>query len=783
MHAGSRSNRGWLEESVSRASMLTRTILPGDEELGKKDDDHKPGEKPALIATWTHLRTPLRWRRRRILLVVVGLYLVYVFFHNIPDLGEYNGRRVAGVGRFGRPIVPMTDEEHNAAYNEEPTGPPKGFAKVRDGEAPPHTYGGQIRFYRLASSLHAASNTGGYRMVNRNVLFGLSSLKSASTLLPMICEMARWKRNYVHAAFFGREDIPMAEILELNGITKEAQDDKEGKGGCPVVFHDARPDYMEWSTEQRAESSVSAAMTHIQSFLHPQVAIMDDSLSEDAFFVRGLRSKCKTLDMPIIEIPKDHWENFLWLSRLDAGSLRNWHKPTVDILIQAPSGSSGGLIRLLKSIKEADYAGLKLPRLTIELPPELDGAAKQYLENFRWPPDVDSNPLALSQVTLRRRIAGHRATQEESAIRFLELFFPTSTTHSHVLLLSPQAELSPQYFHYLKYVILEHKYSAYGEADAQLIMGASLELPSLQLDAKSQLIVPKTTDMHTPRYVKMFPEAPGAPFLWQAPNSHAALLFGDKWAELHSFLSSRVKKQHEASKAAARAKLVSETLPSWMEYVLELMRARGYSLYYPASSSGDSLVAVHNELYHPPEEFTPHTPTEAEKDAYTPDALNEPFLTADTPPPAPNNPESTIVPRSRPLHLAMPFEGDLPEISHLPYLLYNGKMIPHENVTLVASAFADKFRESVGGCTVPKGKRRVIQDGSARDLFCFGDEDEEDWEDDFGFTGADDAVERAEEAAPSIGRIAASTAGTASSSSGATIKASATAVARQVDQD
>ena len=35
----------------------------------------------------------------------------------------------------------------------------------------------------------------------------------------------------------GREDIPVDDLLEINGIDKVK---------CPAVWHDARPDYMEY---------------------------------------------------------------------------------------------------------------------------------------------------------------------------------------------------------------------------------------------------------------------------------------------------------------------------------------------------------------------------------------------------------------------------------------------------------------------------------------------------------------------------------------------------------
>ncbi|KAF2180080.1 hypothetical protein K469DRAFT_715707 [Zopfia rhizophila CBS 207.26] len=709
MLAGGRAtHRGWLEEGVNRASMIPRTILPTDEELGKKDDDHKP-RASGRISRWGLLKTPLRWRRRRILLTVVGLYLVYICINSIPNLWAVRGQT-------WHQIVPMTNEDHNQAYDAEPTGAPLG-TKTPKGGSPPYAYTGQIRFYRLAASLHGSAHTQGWRPTNRNVLFGISNLKSATVLLPMICEMSRWSRNWVHAVFMGREDIPLVDLLEINGIDKEK---------CPAIWHDARPDYTEYSSEHRAELSVMAAMTHIHTYLHPQVVITDDSLQEDAFFVRGMRAKAKMLSIPIIEVPKDRLENLMWITRLDAGSLKNWHQATVDVLIQAPSGSSGGLIRLLKSLQQADYSGLKPPRLIIELPMDIDPPTKEYLKNFVWPPASTDNPLGTNQVILRRRIASQHATQEDSSIRFVELFYPASTLNSHILLLSSQVQLSPLYYHYLKYTLLEYKYSAYGESHSEHLMGISLDLPSHLLDGESTLKPPLTSDMHTSRYRELFPEVSNVPFLWQAPNSHAALYFGDKWAEFHSFLSNRVTK-HQASKSLSRAKVVSETLPGWTKYMLELMRTRGYSLLYPATVS-ESLATVHNELYHLPEEFQPHPPSDQETEASTPPKITEPFLTAEKPPSPPENFEPPIIPFSRPLHLAIPFEGDLPEIPHLPYLLHDGKMIHADNSTSIATTFANSFREQVGGCMIPEGKHRKVEQGSAKDLFCFGDEDEEDWE-------------------------------------------------------
>ena len=105
------------------------------------------------------------------------------------------------------------------------------------------------------------------------------------------------------------------------------------------------------------------------------------------------------------------------------------------------------------------------------------------------------------------------------------------------------------------------------------------------------------------------------PFRWQAPNSKAALFFGDKWLELHSFLTKRDAASHHALTSEHhqnRKKHISRQSPAWVEYFLDLMRVRGYYMHYPglnapknsASAVQESLVIIHNELYTPPEEYT-----------------------------------------------------------------------------------------------------------------------------------------------------------------------------------
>ncbi|KAH7130365.1 hypothetical protein B0J11DRAFT_523031 [Dendryphion nanum] len=740
MAGGHRSKQhGWLHSSLLRSTMLGKVFRPTDEELGKKDDDHKPGATSIRGGggqgkVRNFFPSPHRWRRRRILLTVVGIYLVYLLWTSTPELSSLFEKSGSNV------ITSAFTGGSSKTADKEPIGAPPGL-HIPPGGSTLNTFGGTIKFYRLAASLQSASHTHGYTTTNRNVLFAISSLKSAAVMLPMICEMSKWKRNWVHVAFMGRDDIPIDDLLDINGVDRKT---------CPAIWHDARPNYAEYSTELRAETSAMAALGHLNTYQHPQVIITNDALEEDGFFTRAVRARAKKLGTPVIEIPKDCSQDFMWITRLDSGSLRSWYKPTVDIVIQAPSHSSGGIIRLLKSLRNADYTGLQPPRLTIDLPSSVDETVNQFLQTYHWPP----TPHALSsptQLTIRRRITPHhRESQEESTIRFLETFYPTNTANSHLLLLSPQVQLSPLYMHYLYYILLEYKHSSYGDFDAFDLVGASLSLPTTLLDAKTALVPPKPRDMNDSRYQRLFASTPNTQFLWQAPSSHATLFFGDKWVEFHSFLSGRVRKGRQArtdkkkKEEEARAKIVAEDSPAWTEYLLELLRARGYAFLYPATSSREAFATVHNELFQGPPEFQALNEEEEGEDV-SPNTSPEAFQRVSkswpsTPIPPP--PEAPLIPHSRALHTTLPFEGDLPEIPHLPVLLYTGEITTPVKSSVMAAQYADAFRESVGGCTVVReGKHRRVVVGSADDLFCFGDEDEEEWISDVEFSSVESSVD------------------------------------------
>ncbi|KAI7084657.1 hypothetical protein KC356_g6527 [Hortaea werneckii] len=661
------------------------TVYSKDEELGKRDDDFRPKRSSATNS----LMQPWQWRKRRLFLVVAVALFVYVFVKNIPtDLGPADERLGYTMRRPGQ--VPRSRPQTGTAPGypkTEPVGAPRRPPQ-KDEEADMHYYDGPIRYHRLALSLRGIKRTKGFALDNRNVLFSVSSLKSAANLIPMACEMARWDRNYVHFALHGRDSLPLQDILDINGVSKE---------DCPVSFHDARAEYSEYSSDQRAEAAVAGSMKHFQDYMHPQAIITDDGEIEEAFHARALRRKGKDMGVAVIEIP--------------AG------RPNVDIVVHAAPGNSGSLLRLLRSLESAYYTGMRLPKLTIELPNDVEPAVQNYLALMDWPQGSGSSHDKQSALTLHHRITSFRQTPEQASIRFLESIFPKNTVDNHVLILSAQAELSPMYLQYLHYLILEYKYSKFAAPDSENLLGISLDIPSTFLNGSSGFSGPKVADAPSTKLLseKDHSQQDPSPFLYQAPSATASLIFGSKWATLHDFLTKRIDARHSGL-SRKMEKLVSETEPSWLEYLLELMRARGYYILHPATP----FVTMHNELAQLPEEYSrpPKEDKQASKPPETAPSEEEDFLLASNEPTLHEHVEHE--PRTtQPLHNLLPFAGDLPELAHLPFISHEGDLIDIAQNAERRDTYLPYFRQYVGGCGAEEAARkRVPHDSNTDNLFC-----------------------------------------------------------------
>jgi len=197
---------------------LPPRLYAGDEELGKKDDDHRPGSRGPLEILWQQRRILQRRYLKRVALGALALTALYYFFRNMPTDLE-NPRQRPHYEHPSPESAPVPGATNHGTK-------PKPGAEVPSEESL-HYFNGPIKFYQLATSLKAISMTRGSDEINRNILFAAASLKSAATLLPIACEMAFKERNFVHFALMGRDDISMEMLKAVNGVTRE----------CMIIFH------------------------------------------------------------------------------------------------------------------------------------------------------------------------------------------------------------------------------------------------------------------------------------------------------------------------------------------------------------------------------------------------------------------------------------------------------------------------------------------------------------------------------------------------------------------
>ncbi|KAK3906891.1 hypothetical protein C8A05DRAFT_40343 [Staphylotrichum tortipilum] len=657
-----------------------RAVPFGKEGLEKKDDDLKPAKKSSIRSQWTVATTAPKRKlfRRLALLFALGAF-VYLFISNLPTDVPIRDRR--------RPVYrPELDPDRARApgapgpmpkLKPDPNAPPPAPPPPPDAASSLAAYSGPLRFPKLVGSLEAISSTGGASPVNKNVLFAAASLKSAALLLPLACDMGNELRNYVHFALFGGSEITLDDLRSINGLS----------ASCQVIFHD----FATTSTTERLRQSSTNGLHHIHNYMHPQALVVDTSELEEDFFLAGIRKQAPVSGIPMIEIAEDTRSRLAWITKLDSSSLAVWNKISVDILIHAPPAASGSLIHLLKSLSAADFSAGSTPHLTIELPHDVDRATTEFLKTFQWPPG--RSPSQPRQLSLRHRIPRSRLTEDEGSVRFLESFWPSSPKYSHVLVLSPQAELSSQFFHYLKFTALQYLYSGAAitqEWDSRLL-GISLELPSTHLGGSKALTPPQKKGT-----TKSSGSGPGGstPFLWEAPSSNAILFSGQKWMELHALVTNLLDIQQKSQSLPSffTDKLVSKRYPSWLEHALKLSRARGYWTLYPSAPTAKNLATIHGELYRAPEEYERELMKES--------------------------PGSTEFPVSGgTLFESLPGGGRLLPFDEMPLLLWDGTATTLLDLDDMAMDYTKEFRRAVGGCQ-SLAPDDLAPRSSMKDLFC-----------------------------------------------------------------
>ncbi|EGU80672.1 hypothetical protein FOXB_08813 [Fusarium oxysporum f. sp. conglutinans Fo5176] len=591
----------------------------GDEEMAnKKDDDlHLPGHRYHNSGSGPQWQATPRAPRRS----SVGRLISYLVFISIVFFIIYN-------------FVSSSDSSTDAASERSAPGGKQGQDKVY--------HRGPLKFPELAETLRNIQGTGGAYERNKNILFAASSINSASTLLPMACQMSAQEKNHVHFALMSRKEIPIKELLEINGIDKSY----------------ARTDYASTSSELRLKLAAIRAFFYVENFMHPQAIIVDSTQKEEDYFLQAIRDQITGTRSALIELPEKPETRLAWISKLDASALAAWNKVHFDILVQAPPVGTANLQRLLTSLRKADKSALSVPQLTVELPPVVEKPLENFLSGFHWPSKASGQLPQSQMLSLRHRISSRKMDEEESSVRFLESFWPSKPSHNHVLVLAAHTEVSPQFFNFPR------------AEDADEKTGSS-------------------------------------PFFWQAPTSDAVLFMGDKWVELHGYVSRILEKQQTGTETPAflAKKSTSKKHPAWLEYVLQLSQLRGYVTLYPRPETASTILGAHSDLPNTPEEYL----GEGDENDKTGEADS---ATSKFDPASPVDMLTTL-----------PREGDLLALGDLPLISWIGKSTSLAELETTSMELTKQFRQEVGGCPPSAindedefGQPRRNKDGS--DLFC-----------------------------------------------------------------
>ncbi|KAM3076238.1 hypothetical protein ACMFMG_006255 [Clarireedia jacksonii] len=148
---------------------LPPRLFHGDVELGKRDDDHKPGSKTPLGMAWKHRNTP-HVRNRAVKKVIIGLLVgigLYYFYKNMPtDLSNPRPRP-----RYDRPGESPAQAAAKASLPQLNPTRQSSSNEIESEELTGHNFNGPIKFYQLASTLQAMSTAvKGYDPINNNVV-------------------------------------------------------------------------------------------------------------------------------------------------------------------------------------------------------------------------------------------------------------------------------------------------------------------------------------------------------------------------------------------------------------------------------------------------------------------------------------------------------------------------------------------------------------------------------------------------------------------------------------
>jgi hypothetical protein len=172
----------------------------------------------------------------------------------------------------------------------------------------------------------------------------------------------------------------------------------------------------------------------------------------------------------------------------------------------------------------------------------------------------------------------------------VESWYPTSND-TYGVLLEDDVEVSPLFFGWLKFTILQYRYTLAGRRASARLFGISLyQQKNIELRPEGR----QPFDAH--RLFDGLNLHPTSPYLSQIPCSWGAAYFPEHWREFHTYLSLRLSELALPISEPLVPAIRSNRWPrSWKKYFIELVYLRGYTMLYPNYPDFESLSTNHLE--------------------------------------------------------------------------------------------------------------------------------------------------------------------------------------------
>lgn len=241
----------------------------------------------------------------------------------------------------------------------------------------------------------------------------------------------------------------------------------------------------------------------------------------------------------------------------------------------------------------------------------------------------------------------------------------------------------------VKYALLQRHHSgvASEEDPYRLLFGISFAVPKTNLHNTKPFVAPPSNAA----------AKSDASFVWQAPSSDAMLVFGDKWVELHGYVSQSlaVQKAGTGVPTLTQSQDVAQDKPAWLESMLQLSRLRSYYTVYPSKATADAIIGVYADL--------PDVPAGRDK--------SEAEVRLDTERGSNFDSGSQVG-----MLNTLPHGGLLTSLGKMPALSWEGEHSNIKDIIQDGHKQTADFRRQIGKCADPTAI--VNRDRFAKDLFC-----------------------------------------------------------------